>query len=249
MKIIISGSSSGIGCAIAKRFLLLEHQVIGLARNHNKFMPSHQNYINYTIDLSRISALESQFKKIYAQHQNINAVICSAGYGHFVELEQFSFQYMQEMMNVNFLSQALLIKTFLPILKRQSNSKIIVIGSECALEGQKKGTIYCASKFAWRGFCQSLRKECMKTNVAVSLINPGMVDTPFFERLSFHPGDKKNNVIQSHQIAEVVVLLMNMDNNCVVEEINLQPMQKIITKNNSTTHKREETEGDICVLK
>ena len=108
-------------------------------------------------------------------------MISCCGYGHFAELEQFSFAAMQKMMNVNFLSQALLVKTFIADLKKRQNAKIIFIGSECSLSGQKKGSMYCASKFALRGFSQSLRQECRGSNVAVSLINPGMVDTAFFD--------------------------------------------------------------------
>lgn len=230
MKILISGSSSGIGRSITELLLAEQHIVIGLARNHQKFQPDKERYVSYTVDFSAMNDLESHLKKIQKEHSDVDAIICSAGYGEFVELEQFSLAKMQTMLNVNFLSQALLVKTFLPQFKRRQAGKIILLGSECALEGQKKGSIYCATKFALRGFAQSLRKECASSQVNVTLINPGMVDTPFFKNLNFRPAAGDEHAIQSKQIAELVLMLLRQKNNFVYEEVNLQPMKRVIAR-------------------
>lgn len=228
--IIVAGATSGIGNAIAKKLLNENHSVIGLGRNHSKFSPQSDKYFPYTIDFSKINLLETQFKQIQSEHAPIDAIICSVGYGEFNELEQFSVEKMQMMMNVNFLSQAILVKTILPSLKTKKSGRIIFIGSECALEGQKKGSMYCASKFAMRGFAQSIRKECSTANVAVTLVNPGMVETPFFDDLNFRPAPGEFHAIQPEQISRMVSLLIEENNNCVYEEINLQPLKKVLEK-------------------
>lgn len=231
MKLLISGSSSGIGRAIAEKMLAEEHCVIGLARNHVKFNPSNNNYLTYAIDFAKIEILEKELQVIQKQHATVDTLIICTGYGEFAELEQFSVAKMQNMLNVNFLSQVILIKTFLPALKKKKAGKIIILGSECALEGQKKGTLYCATKFALRGFAQSLRKECAAANISVTLINPGFVRTPFFDNLAFQPSPETEHAIQPEQIAHIVSTLINQEPNCVYEEINLQPLKKVIVKN------------------
>jgi len=65
------------------------------------------------------------------------------------------------------------------------------------------------------------------------LINPGMVDTPFFEHLEFRPGSDDSHAIQPEQIAAMIEMVLKLDNNCVVEEINCQQMVKVIVKNTS----------------
>lgn len=227
-KILIAGSSSGIGRAIAERLLMEDYFVIGLAREHAKFNPDSSSYQTYAVDFSQIKRLEQNLKEIQKKESPVEAIICSIGYGQFVELEQFSIEAMQQLLTVNFLSQAILIKTFIAQFKKRQSGKIILIGSECALEGQKKGSMYCASKFALRGFAQSLRKECANANVAVTVINPGFVDTPFFDNLSFCPADGILHAIQPEQIANTVAMLLAEKNNCVFEEINLQPLKRVI---------------------
>lgn len=227
---IVSGSSSGIGRSITEMLLNKDHTVIGLARDHGKFQPDNENYIYHDVDFSKYDNLEPEFKNLQKSYPDIDGIICNAGFGDFKELEQFSASQMQIIMNVNFLSQALLVKTCLPTIKKSNQGKIIFIGSECALLGARKGSMYCASKFALRGFAQSLRTECSRANIAVSMINPGLVDTPFYDDLDFTPGNDPANAIQVQQVTDAIQLILNTDNNCVLEEINLQPMKKVVVK-------------------
>ncbi len=226
--IVVTGSSSGIGMAIIKE-LSGQHHCIGLSRNH----PTDQindNFTHFYCDLSQTDQLETQFKQLKNMTESIDVIICNAGFGRFVELEQFSVQEMQDMMNVNFLSHAILVKTLLPSLKRNKSGKIIFIGSESGLSGAKKGSLYCASKFALRGFSQSIREECKAAGITVSLINPGFVNTNFFDRLNFQPSADSNCRIEPETIASTVALIIENQSG-VFEEINIQPMKKKIEKN------------------
>jgi len=132
------------------------------------------------------------------------------------------------LMNLNFTSQVYLTKALLPALKSKANSDLIYIGSEAALKGSRKGSIYCASKFALRGFTQALREECGKSNVRVCLINPGMVKTAFFESLTFEPGDHDSNSISSEDVATAVSYVLESRFQIVIDEINLSPLNKVI---------------------
>lgn len=223
-KTILLGSSSGIGQAITARLLNAGEQVVGIARDHSKYQPDNNNYSTFSIDLSDTKNIEQQFKAVLKEHSDSTAVICSAGFGMFANVEQLSWVKMQEIMQVNFLAQALFVKLIVPHFKQRQEGKIIFIGSECALNGFKRSSLYSASKFALRGFAQSLRRECEPNNVAVTLINPGMVRTPFFDNLDFRPGKHDSNGILPEQIAQTVCLTLQLANNCVVEELNIQPM-------------------------
>jgi len=105
---------------------------------------------------------------------------------------------------------------------------LIFIGSEAALTGSRKGSIYCASKFALRGFSQALRDECAKSSVRVSLINPGMVKTDFFQDLNFEPGEHHSNYLTATDVAETVIYIINARSGIIIDEINLNPANKVI---------------------
>jgi len=223
----LTGSSSGIGAAIAQTLLEKNARVIALGR-HVSLIKDRENYLPKRVDFAQVNQLEEIFKRIIKNESKIDGVICAAGVGRFSALEQFSFAQMQHVMNVNFSAHALLVRLLLPRLKQQERSDVVFIGSEAALSGGKNGAMYCASKFALRGFSQSLRDECSKSGVRVTLINPGMVKTPFFDQLNFQPGEEPENYLLPEDIADTVELILTARQGTLFEEINLSPLKKVI---------------------
>ena len=91
--------------------------------------------------------------------------------------------------------------------------------------------ICSACKFGLRGFSQSIREETLNNNVKVSIINPGMVKTPFFKELNFIHGKNSDEFIEASDIAKVVLDILNLRDGTVIEEINLSPLKKVFESN------------------
>ena len=233
--IIVTGASSGIGLAIASHLLDIGYSVVGIARDFTKCRLKHADFRKCSIDLSLIEALPARLKSLASElsadkDRPIKALINNAGYGKMASLEQFSVNDITQLMNVNFLSHVLMTKAFMPIMKRQGHGDIVFIGPEAGLNGAQQGSIYCASKFALRGFAQSLRQECAKSSVRVSLINPGAVRSDFFNGLDFEPGESSDNAIEVADIAVAVAMIIQLRQGTVVDEINLSPQKKVWQK-------------------
>ena len=226
--ILVTGASSGIGRAVARQLLGMGHQVIGISRNCDKFQKTLSNFTCIEFDLCNLQQLPQVMSDLQKHHPRLNAVIFSAGMGRFASLEEFSYAQIQQLMTINFTSQVYLTRALLPALKRKAHADLVFIGSEAALKGSRKGSIYCASKFAIRGFTQALRAECAKSQVRVSLINPGMVNTPFFNDLSFKPGADASNAITAEDVAQAVTYVLNARLGIVIDEINLNPANKVV---------------------
>lgn len=222
-KILITGASRGIGKATANLLLEEGHEVWGIARS---IQGSHPRFHPHAIDLSDLDTLPS---KLTPFHQ-VDTIVCNVGKGHFGNLEELSFEHIRSLMNLNFLSHVYLIKELLPHLKKKERADLIFIGSEAGLTGQRKGSIYCASKFALRGFSQSLREECRPSSVRVSLIQPGMVRTPFYDPLSFAPGEDASHAILPEDVAEMIRAILSMRPETILDEITLSPKRKVILK-------------------
>ena len=228
--ILVTGSSSGIGRAISQHLLTAGHNVLGVARNFAKSPCDHPRFSSISIDLGDLDALPRKLPQVVAQGSAVDALICNAGQGRFGNLEQFSYAQIRALLDLNFTSHAYLVRAFLPQLKK-TGGDIVFIGSEAALQGAQKGSIYCASKFALRGFAQALRQECSRNNIRVALVNPGMVDTPFFDELDFAPGSEPDQHITPADVAQAVGLILAARPGTVIDEINLSPQKNVINFN------------------
>ncbi len=231
--ILVTGASSGIGRAICSQLLAQSHNIIVAGRDLQCLA---EIYKNSTVETLRLNLSKPDdvadiigdlIKRGRNRESPIDGYIACGGYGQFGGLEQFSYTQIQELMNVNFTSHAIITRALLPDLKRLSGH-IIFMGSEAALAGTRNGAIYCASKFALRGFAQALRDESAKSGLRIGIVNPGMVDTPFFDGLGFAPGDDTVQHIRADDVAEAVMLMLNQPKGTVIDEINMSPLNKVI---------------------
>jgi NADP-dependent 3-hydroxy acid dehydrogenase YdfG len=226
--IIITGASSGIGLATVKAALQQGYWVLGISRHFDDPVVEHERLRIESLDLSDIEQLPARLTELADSIDlPIAAVVNNAGVGKIAFLEQLSFDDLQVCMNTNFMSHAMLSKALLPKMKKQGSGVFVFMGSEAALNGARQGSIYCASKFALRGFAQSLRDECNRAGVRVTLINPGATDTAFFDDLHYRPGAAPENVISPEQIATTILQVVSAPATTVIDEITLSPLSRV----------------------
>ena len=229
--VVITGASSGIGLALVKALLEQGYAVLGIANNFEKTGLDHPDFSSRSINLADIDALEESMSAVLSDiDMPVKALINNAGIGRMGFLEQLSVKDIRLVMDTNFTSQVIVTKAFLPLLKKQGEGDILFMGSEAALKGARQGSIYCASKFAVRGFSQALRDECGKSGVRVTLINPGAVRTPFFEKLQFEPGPAPENAIEPEDISGAISMVLAARQGTVFDEITLSPRNHVWKK-------------------
>ena len=229
---IVTGASSGIGLAIAERLLALDYEVTALSRTRGELRSDRLSFRR--CDLGDLDALPELFEALVQDLGQVDVLVCNAGFGHFGDLEQMSYSQLRRQLDVNFTAHALLCRASIPAMKRQGRGHVLFIGSEAALRGSRRGAMYCASKFAVRGFAQALRDEAGRSGVRVTLINPGMVDTPFFEGLGFRPGPERAHSVQVADVAEAAIMAIGATGGTVVDEINLSPRVHVVQRQSST---------------
>jgi len=227
--VLVTGASSGIGRAVCEKLLEEGFAVIGLSRWIKRKPLQHKNFSALACDLRDFEQLAQKIKPLLKTPGALSGAIFCAGAGYFGKLEQLDFKKIQALIELNLLSPMYLSKLLLAYFKTQSSGRLIFIGSEAALQGTQKGTAYCASKFGLRGFVQALSAECRQAGLNISLINPGMVDTEFFEALDFKPGADQSNHIPVNSIAECVYNVLCADHNALIEEINLMPRNRVLS--------------------
>ena len=224
---IVTGGSSGIGLALTRRLIGRGHRVSTVARR----APPESNSLIRPVfcDLSELDRLESSLAPL-AEEAAPDGVILCHGQGDFGALEQFSADRIRRMVDLHVTSSLLLCRLLIPIMKRSGYGTVVLLGSEAALRGTQRGVVYCATKFALRGMAQALREECSSSGVRVGIVNPGMVETPFFDSLDFAPGEDYENSLDVEQVVDAVDLVLGAPGNTVIDEINLSPLKKVIRR-------------------
>ena len=222
---LVTGASSGIGHATTKLLLQNNYRVFGISRRGSIPAFEDDQFTGIALDLSQLEKIDAQIGGLLKQYQ-FDCFIHAAGYGKFGSIEQFSVKQIDQAIRVNLTSALVLSRLIVPVFRRRNQGRMIFIGSESALSAGKKGAVYSAAKFGLRGFCQALREDCGADGINVSLINPGMVRSPFFDELSFAPAANSENAITVDDIAQMILHLLQTNPDVVYDEINMSPRVK-----------------------
>ena len=131
----------------------------------------------HVVDVSKLEAIQKFKDNVLKKHNRVTHLVNNAGVGLLGTFEQISLEDFEWLMNINFWGVVYGTKTFLPVLKEQERAHIINISSVFGLVAPPEQTAYCSSKFAVRGFTESLRHELENTNIRVSSVHPGGIKT------------------------------------------------------------------------
>lgn len=224
---LITGASSGIGLATARLLLDKGIRVAGISRRGDVAELEGEHFQPVSLDLADSNETDNRLKQLLKQ-QSFDYFIHAAGYGEFGSIEQFSVAQIERAIQVNLTSALILCRQLVPAFRRRQSGRLVFVGSESGLAAGRKGAVYSAAKFGLRGFCQALREDCASDGIQVSLINPGMVRSPFFEELSFAPADQPENAISAEQVADLIGHILDSDDNIVFDEVQLTPRVKSI---------------------
>ena len=227
-KILVTGASSGIGRAVCESRLRRGDAVVAVARDFRSFPCSNSGFHAVVIDLADLPGLPGRLRDLAAAQGDIDALVCNAGEAQFGHLEQFSYQQISHALDLNFTSQAFVARAFVPLFKERGRGDIVFMGSEASLRGGRRGSLYCAAKFALRGFAQALREETAASGLRVTLVNPGMVKTGFHDELDFRPGADPDQHLLPSDVAAAIDAVLDSRAEAVFDEITLTPQKRVV---------------------
>ncbi|MED0676633.1 SDR family oxidoreductase [Aneurinibacillus thermoaerophilus] len=187
--IVITGASSGIGKATAilaaesgMTPVLLARSVDTLRALADNLQHSAPDVGYYRLDVTKDRQIVDIVQKIICRYGKIDIWVNNAGFGIFAPFSEAKLEDIANMMDVNYLGTVRCTKAVLPHMLGQKSGHIINVASVAGKLATPKSSGYTASKFAVVGFTESLRQELKGSGVSISLVNPGPVQTPFFER-------------------------------------------------------------------
>ena len=224
---VVTGASSGLGAALANALVAKGAIVYGLARNLEK-LETLQKQLGKTfnpvkMDIANQKAIAVWVKKTFSDAYFPAVLINNAGAGYFNKIDELSLEQWHEMINTNLNGIFYITSKIVPLMKKNSaSSHIINIGSILGKTTRSEGSGYCATKYGMQGFSEALFKELRTYNIKVTCINPGSIETNFFEQSGIEP---HSNMLQPTDIAALIIHVLETPSNMLIDEITLRPLQ------------------------
>ena len=178
---LLTGSTGGIGRALAPALAEAGYQLILSARNEHQLttlsnsLPRDSVIDCVVADTADESGLEKL--ALRAEQANVSTLVNLAGINEFAWFEDQNQTKVRHMIDVNLIAPMCLTQLLLPSLQQQDSALIVNVGSAFGAIGYPGYAIYCASKFGLRGFSEALRRELQETSVDVVYVAPRAVTT------------------------------------------------------------------------
>jgi NADP-dependent 3-hydroxy acid dehydrogenase YdfG len=239
--IFITGTSSGLGKALAQLCHEKGHTVYGSSRN-----PGAENntFAELKMDVTDPESVEKAIQYILEKEGKIDVVVNNAGLGILGPIEYLSMEDIQQVWQTNVNGLIHVVKSVLPGMRQQNTGKIIAISSIAAEIALPYRGIYCASKAAGDKIIQSLRHELSTSNIKLCSLQAGDIRTaindhrikvsnlkdPFYAEIvrktNDHVDAEVNKGLSAQQVAAEIYHLMARED-LPVRHIVGKPLQKI----------------------
>jgi NADP-dependent 3-hydroxy acid dehydrogenase YdfG len=217
---LITGASSGIGAATARQAAQAGFRLVLAARSVDRLqaladeLGGEERALAVRCDVAEWDEQQALANAAIERFGRLDVAFANAGFGAARGFLEDTPEHWREMVLTNVLGAAYTVRATLPALK-QSTGHILLTGS---VAGRRAipGSLYSSSKWAITGMGESLRQDVDGTGVRVTVIEPGMVDTPFFD----NPGEGR---LEADDIARAVMYAVEQPPHVDVNEILIRP--------------------------
>lgn len=186
----LTGATSGIGYALAKKLLHDGGLLIASGRNEAvlaglKQQSPKQVLLTLAFDITDKAATLAAAKQIETLGKGLDIAIFNAGASSHASMKTFDSQPYIDMININYFSILYGVEAALPLLRQSATPHLVGMSSIASYTGLPKGAPYCAAKAAARCLMQGLAAELTHENIPVSVICPGFIKTPLTDKNRF----------------------------------------------------------------
>jgi len=189
-RVLISGTSRGIGKYLANYYLDKECIVFGCSRSKSDI--SHENYRHFILDITNEGSVKEMFSIIRREYQKIDVLINNVAVMITSHALISSLRSVKEMMDTNFIGTYLLSKEAAKIMKKDKFGRIVNFSSLAVplnLEGE---AAYIASKSAIESFTRVLSFELVPFNITVNTVGPSLIQTDILKNIT---EDQKKKIL------------------------------------------------------
>ncbi len=238
---LITGATSGIGLATAEALAADGYRLVLAARNEKKLsevaedfrMKYNADVSYYVLDVQDRAAISHVSAEILEKEGVPDVLVNNAGLARGLEPYALTDEDdILEMVETNIKGLFLMTRAFLPAMMARNTGHIINLGSTAGLYAYAGAAVYCATKAAVKTFSDGLRIDVMASDIKVTTIQPGLVETPFSE-VRFH-GDKARaaavyagiEALHPEDIADIISFVLSRPKRVVMTDVVIMANQQ-----------------------
>jgi NADP-dependent 3-hydroxy acid dehydrogenase YdfG len=220
---LITGASSGIGAATARHAADAGYRLVLAARSTDKLEQLAQalggpdRAIAVTCDVTDFGQQEAMVRAALDAFGRVDIAFANAGFGASRGFLNESPEHWRDMVLTNVLGCAYTIRATIPPLKDSVGH--LLLTSSVAGRRALPGSLYSATKHAVTAMAESVRQDLNDTGVRVTSIEPGMVDTPFFD-------NPVTGALEPDDIARAIMFAVQQPPHVDVNEILIRPVSQ-----------------------
>ena len=237
---MVTGASSGIGLAIARRLASDGYDLAICARRKDKLSEAADmlrrqdiNLLSQTVDLRDEAQILAFFAAVKDEWGQLDVLVNNAGLGHKESLMSGQTEAWREMLEVNVLALCICTREAISLMQPANSGHVLHVSSMSGHRVPAITGVYSASKFAVRSLAETLRRELREanSNIRISSVSPGIVETEFAEK--YHQSAKQAEqtysqfpVLQAVDIANAVSYALSQPEHVEVNDILVRPTQQ-----------------------
>jgi short-subunit dehydrogenase len=224
--VLLIGATGGIGSRTAKLLASSGANLFITGRNVAKLQEvattcnlGEDKYM--AVDISDAAAVTTLKEKYFQQYQTIDILVNAAGIGIIKSMDTLDESEFMKTIQYNLYAPFLLMKAFLPAMKEVKKGLIINIPGILGKVPMAGAAAYSASKYGLVGMMQSIREELKRTDIRITNLFLGGVDSPFWDNIDLKV--QREKMVQSDEAAKAIWFLCQQPRSGVVSEMVLQP--------------------------
>jgi len=220
--LVITGASTGIGAATARRAAEFGYRLVLAARSEDKLQALAAELGGEAVatrcDVTDWDDQQALVATTLDRFGRMDAYFANAGFGANRGFLEESVEHWKSMIDTNVLGAALSIRASLPHFRGRNRGHMILTSSVAGRRALP-GSLYSATKHAVTAMGEALRQEISDTDIKVTLIEPGVVDTPFFE-------NRPSGALEADDIARAVMFALTQPPHVDVNELLVRPIHQ-----------------------
>lgn len=240
-RVFVTGATSGIGKEIAISFAQYGDNLLLCARREEKLAELKAELEadydvrvdTFTLDVRNREEVETKVPQAIKAFGGVDILVNNAGLAQGLDdFQDSSIDDAVTMIDTNVKGLIYVARKVLPFMMEQNSGHIINMGSTAGIYAYAKGAVYCATKAAVKTLSDGIRIDTIATDIKVTTIQPGIVETPFSE-VRFH-GDAQRaasvyagiDAIQPEDVADIVLYVSNQPKRVQISDVTIMANQQ-----------------------